>query len=299
MKKYLYISVIFLFTISCESIVDVDLPKQDPLIVINGFFTPDSIWKVHVSKSMGILESFSALNEYGYYEDKIPILENAKVEIWKGNNFVSNLNYAGNGYYTAPNTFPQTNNNYKIIVKSEGFNSAISEDFIPGKTQIKNVTIQSNSTNEFSANNDITITFADDGNVNNYYQLTLIGEEEYSGVKNKISLYFESNDILIGESGIFEDDEKSFSGNAALFDDAIISGKEYKLKISTFEITYFNKIYVVISSLSENLYKYLVSVKKQNESDDNPFAEPVSIHNNVKNGLGIFGGYNSSVYQIK
>ncbi len=288
-----------IFAISCESIVDVELPKQNPVIVVNSFFTPDSIWKVHVSKSMGILESFSSINEYGYYENKIPILENAKVEIWNGNYFVSNLNYAGNGYYTAVNTFPSANNNYKIVVSAEGFNSINADDEIPESVSIKDVLVEANSSNEYSVENNLTITFSDNGDTKNYYQISILAVENFENNIYKYPLSFESNDILIGESGILEDEEKTFYGNAAFFDDVIISGKEYKLKISTYDINYFNKVYIVLSSLSENLFKYLVSLKEQNESDDNPFAEPVFIHSNVQSGLGIFGGYSSSFYRIK
>ncbi|MBK8944808.1 MAG: DUF4249 domain-containing protein [Ignavibacteriae bacterium] len=299
MKNFLKIFSIIFISISCESVVDVELPKQNPLIVVNSFFTPDSVFKVHVSKSLGILESFSVLNEYGYNEDKIPILENAKVEIWNGDNIVTNLNYSGNGFYIAQNTFPQINNNYKIVVSADGFKSVFAEDKIPNSILIKNVLLESNPLDEYLSQNEITIIFEDDGNTKNYYQLSLFAIENFSGEIYRTNLFFESNDILIGESDIFDENEKTFYGYAAYFDDAIISGKEYKLKISTYEISYYSEVYVILSSLSENLYKYIISVKEQDEADDNPFAEPVSIHNNVQNGLGIFGGYSSSVYRIK
>ena len=46
---------------------------------------------------------------------------------------------------------------------------------------------------------------------------------------------------------------------------------------------------------SADFFKYLVSIEKMSDTKDNPFSEPVLIHSNINNGLGIFGGLSKSV----
>jgi Domain of unknown function (DUF4249) len=43
---------------------------------------------------------------------------------------------------------------------------------------------------------------------------------------------------------------------------------------------------------SKELYEYHISLRKFNASSNNPFSEPTPVFTNIKNGLGIFAGYN-------
>ncbi|PQA60634.1 DUF4249 domain-containing protein [Siphonobacter curvatus] len=48
-------------------------------------------------------------------------------------------------------------------------------------------------------------------------------------------------------------------------------------------------MYTFVYHVDPNYYQFMESVKLQREVGDNPFAEPVPIYTNIKNGLGIFG----------
>ncbi|OZI08067.1 hypothetical protein BWI93_11210 [Siphonobacter sp. BAB-5385] len=48
-------------------------------------------------------------------------------------------------------------------------------------------------------------------------------------------------------------------------------------------------VYTFVYHVDPNYYQFMESVKLQREVGDNPFAEPVPIYTNIKNGLGIFG----------
>jgi hypothetical protein len=54
-------------------------------------------------------------------------------------------------------------------------------------------------------------------------------------------------------------------------------------------------IVVSLMSLSEDYFKYKLSLEKYQETAGDPFAQPVQVYSNVENGFGIFGGY--SVYR--
>ena len=47
-----------------------------------------------------------------------------------------------------------------------------------------------------------------------------------------------------------------------------------------------------IWNTSKDLYDYSLSLRKFNATANNPFSEPTPVYSNVKNGLGIFAGYN-------
>ena len=50
-----------------------------------------------------------------------------------------------------------------------------------------------------------------------------------------------------------------------------------------------NSLEVELINLSEDLYKYYYSQIISLSSGENPFSEPITIHQNVLNGYGIFG----------
>lgn len=297
MKKFIKIFLLFLIITSCESIVDVDLPAGKPLIVVNSFFTPDSVFKVHLSKSLGILSDENRVTgEYGYPETVVPIIENAKVELWNDEKFITNLIYDKAGIYIAPNIYPEQNKNYKIIVNVEGFASVTASNIIPSPILITDVKSKKTTQNEYSSDTELTITFKDNLDEENFYEMYIVNSYR----NYKYLVYFESDDILIKENSILDEIDGGFyQTNIALFDDTIISGKEYNLKVTYFDYDVLADFYVVLSTISKDKYQYLKSINEQRKYKDNPFAEPVFIHNNIENGLGIFAGYSSSIYKIQ
>jgi hypothetical protein len=45
-----------LLVAGCERDVSLDLPRESPKLVVNAFFTPDSLLQVQVSRSQSVLE---------------------------------------------------------------------------------------------------------------------------------------------------------------------------------------------------------------------------------------------------
>lgn len=50
-----------------------------------------------------------------------------------------------------------------------------------------------------------------------------------------------------------------------------------------------------VQHLSKDFYNYLKYLKLYHQYHDNPFSEPVAVYSNVKNGAGIFAGFNDDV----
>jgi hypothetical protein len=287
--------IIIIILNGCESIVDVDLPKMKPQVVVNSFFSPDSNVKVHLSKSKRILENDDYDENWNL---KIDIIENASVELWSENNFVTNLSYLKNGNYSTSDFFPIANKEYNVVINVPEYNLINAADKIPAKVEIKNVEWNIIEHNEYWLESELAITFQDIPNENNYYMLSLFTEEVYNNLNYRNYIYYSSNDIVLSEKNILEDNEQSYIGSNAIFTDEIFSGNEYTLKVKFDLFSITQKITVNINTLSETMYKYFKSLEQQNNAGDNPFAEPVFVNSNVKNGLGIFAGYNSSFYKV-
>ena len=53
-----------------------------------------------------------------------------------------------------------------------------------------------------------------------------------------------------------------------------------------------------LSSISRDNYLFIKSEAASREARDNPFAEPVIVHNNIENGIGIFRARNTTTFRI-
>ncbi len=58
------------------------------------------------------------------------------------------------------------------------------------------------------------------------------------------------------------------------------------------------EFFLQISSISEVGYKYFTSYAQSIVNRGNPFSEHVNVYSNIKNGLGIFAGQNTSITKI-
>lgn len=58
-------------------------------------------------------------------------------------------------------------------------------------------------------------------------------------------------------------------------------------------------IRVQLSNISKEFYDYQKSLSEHNRTDDNPFAEPIQVYTNVRNGFGCVAGYNRSEVVVR
>ena len=113
---------------------------------------------------------------------------------------------------------------------------------------------------------------------------------------------------------IFEDvfgDGGTTDRTENLFSDAHVNGKEILFDFNfddTLESSkYVNGVkvessqddeliveYIIeIAEISKDFHLYIVSGNKAANAEDAGFSEPIQVHSNIQNGLGILGAYNS------
>ncbi len=298
MLKRIIFLVLIIAIISCESVVDIDLPKEAPKIVVNSFITPDSLVKINLSKSFGIFEELDVSYEFISPTNKNNIfIENAKIQLFDGSEVKNNFEYQGKGNYKLSDFKLDYDKEYKIVINAENYKTVSAVDKIPLPILIDSVKATKSSD---SFVNNLEIFFEDKSKIKNYYLLFILKKRNYTigdKIINETSVvYIYSNDLVFNNHFPFSDNDHKFFGQEAFFSDEIFDGKHYGLKVGV-----HNKLplKIVLLSISESMYKYFKSKKAQNDSKDNPFSEPVPVFNNIENGIGIFAGYSSSVYQVK
>ena len=57
-------------------------------------------------------------------------------------------------------------------------------------------------------------------------------------------------------------------------------------------------IIVRVCSIDEAHYNFWRTIEQEEFSGGNPFGSPIPIESNIKNGLGVWGGYGASYYTV-
>lgn len=278
----LTINIIWIFLIlytlnGCETIVEVDLPEHPPMLVANSLFNQHDSWQVLLHKSKNSLDRSS----------NSPIL-NATVEIFQDNRIITSLTHTGSGVYHSPQYIkPEIGIEYVLKASAPSYDPIEATDYVPIPVQIESVDYDISS-NPFK----FTIHFTDPLETKNYYQVQLLTPVA-EGNSFLTQVWWESNDLLFQDLG-------GGDPNISLFDDALISGESYSLKLKAYphSVEPLRQIYVSLLSVSESYYNYMKSSKNQDDKGDNPFSTPVQVYNNIENGLGIFAGYGVSIVAV-
>lgn len=289
MKKIIYLSCIAIALYSITGCVrdanNVTLPQSDPKLVVTAFISPeDTILKVEITKSKPVLGKQDA---YG----AINAVQNAQVTISDGVQTLqltydaTALNYSyplsGNANFIKPG------GTYFLTAttpdgKSVSATTTIPANKINATTAV--ITLKADNTEDYPRDK-IEFSFYDISNEENYYrvQAYLLYKENFS--EDRISEIY------------FDNDESRSYQNFNLYSDKNRDGKEFTAikghYYSSSSFTASREVVVNVYNASKEYYDYHKSI--QNFQGDNPFAEPVLIYSNIKNGLGVFAGYNTTV----
>ncbi len=281
--------VLVVFSLSaCEDFweprsIVTNLPEHQPVLVINSFINPDSVFEVSVAKS----RAFLAPPEY-------PFITDATVTIFESGNRVAELFHTSDGLYRAINHRPRIGATYELNVSAENFAPVKAMVTIPFPVKIDSVTV--GTATRFGTNT--TLCFQDPPGEDNYYQLLLFTIDSFAEMDTVLSItYFFSSDAVLRKPDDFEDE--SYYEDDAFFDDALFDGDFYDLDITFFDYFPPREMFVVLLTTSESYYNFRKSFDGQSATEDNPFAEPVPVFTNIENGLGVFAGYSSFISSLR
>ncbi|WP_242926953.1 DUF4249 domain-containing protein [Pontibacter vulgaris] len=279
-RKILFLLYLPLLLWSCTDIVELELPEQEPQLVVNSMFTPDSAWSVDISASQNALSNAP-------YEQ----VQNATVEVYQGSKYLFNLAHTRNGKYKSEEALPKALEHYTLKVSAPGFPACEASNFAPAlpATRALKVARASSSIDPNIPEAEVSFVLDDAPNTQNYYAISAyFPDTAYTGeaYKNYVGLDFQAPI------------EQEFTmGNSYFFSDKLIDGKATTLK-QRYTLIEGKTVYLNIAQISPDYYHYARTLVKQSYND-NFMTTPGPVHNNIRNGLGIFAGYNTVTYHIK
>ncbi len=314
MNRLFYLSLTCLLLSACETVIEVDIPREAPKLVANALINPDSLVAVRLSQSKFVLDN-----------NPLQTVDGAVVKIFENGQLKETLQGLGDGLYQSQFK-PAENSEYTLQVEAPGFDPVEATTFIQPKVHIQDLQYDSLSVQSgthctpdscwdiYSNTYRFRLTFKDPGASANFYEVS-----GYANAADTIYLYDESWNI-IGIDTIFystwplyfytedpvvtnlefEFEGEGYEGPTLLFTDEIFSGKEYTLSFD--QLGYFGsnltEVALQFKTMDEAHYRYLRSKTLQNDNEGNPFAEPVPVYSNVDQGFGIFAGYSADTYRL-
>jgi hypothetical protein len=294
-----------------ETVIDLDIPSHEPVLVLNGLLDTDTNVQVVVSHSVG---AFSNL---------VPIFINdANILLYKDDQFIDSLlpdmtdevyvYYSDTDslamYYYKSDYIPQKNTTYRMEVSHSDYTSISAKTFIPDDITVYNIDIDTTSHED-----KIVLTFSIDDNANqqNFYRLKLFTsctkkwEDEY-GYDDEWRFRGEaemmSNDPSFPSDIPFEG--YTFIGRSVVFSDALFNGQQKTITLdvqSEFKYGECDTVIIRFSTFSDDTYSYYNSLGDHSEKGElNIFGgEVIPVYTNVENGLGVLISTNAQQIYLK
>ena len=300
--------LLILLCLGCETVVEVSPPHYDPEPVATGFFSPGSTWSVTMHRSLGATVKRDASHEY---------ITDASVMILDGSNTVDILSYQGNGrYVSSTGAVPSYGIPYILRVDFPNRTSLQATSAAPSPVVISDYSIEflSRSVGHSlisESKYQLRITFSDLPGTN-FYRIGVYRRDRHFWANDETdpdSVYktISFDGLTPGWSCGYSDDVNSDpidpgGGSGLLCDEFVVTdrlfdGGDYSWSGTTLglPVEYGRKeLRLVISSLSEDYYKYLQSLER-NFFYDSLTEEPFPVYSNVSGGLGVFAGYTNTI----
>mgnify|MGYP003801617687 FL=1 len=291
-------------------------------IVMYSLLQPDSTIKAFLSFSRTLFGNTSPQQQ----------ITNAVVKLYRDGEFIETLTYVPpsvqtwypeptpfSEYVSAGETKPLPGSVYRIVAEIPGFKTAAGSASLPGIVPIEGIDTVSYTRDEFYMYLGIKTRFTDPAGKDNFYMIS--GYQKtgyYSGNPYQpwnpeipVRVFEYEMDINADDEPLiypFMNDDifNIYPYNYFnVFSDEMIPGKGYELNLKTdyrkVDTTYYEFFHptVILQSISEDLYLYLLSFSKYLDSYDDFFSEPVLVYTNVENGLGVVGAINSSKMTVE
>lgn len=301
MKKIIqYFTLLFcgiLVLWACEKEINYDWADREPKLTMFGLITPtdtqlvqfanDSSWAYVPTTYIEISQSTSIFNT----QRPMP-LEGVKMAQFENGVFKDSIReFRQNGVFDIKGGF-RFGQEYTIKASHPDYKNIEATVTIPDTVSIDSAIYD-------AAKRELTFSFFDPPGMNFYsFDISLLegGSITFQTIDPDISTFhaelydsilfpFSSDFITTGLTGYLKDD--NFKGNK----------KTVKLLMPDDMSLSFKEIRIRLHSINYDYYELQRTFAAYYSTKDNPFAENVQIHSNVKNGLGLLGA-KSSTYKI-
>lgn len=313
MKKKLILSVIasaILFT-ACEKEVEIKVPVKDPSLVIMALQEKGEYVVASIGRSRHILEPQPGFDLREHYSVK-----NAQVVLYEDATAIDTLIYSPSEYIymSKYNRVMVDGRTYTLKANAPGFKEVSSETIVPSQSQIVETRWNRNvRTNSYGEKIDeVIIKFNDPAGERNFY-LIKVFQPSIPNFGDYTVGCVSTTDKDIETVG-YDDDpietDDCIDGGNLLLRDVNFNGAQKQVKLNIISSFLDNtwtdpntgqtaRPYVKVYRITESHFKFAKSYSVFDNADDNPFAEPVNVYSNVRNGYGIFSAYTVAVDSLR
>jgi hypothetical protein len=289
--------VVSVFFIGCEKDIKLELQQGGNKTVLFAFIYPDSALNVHLSKSVDILST----DNYQYVESG-----RLKLSVNKGT--TKYFSFPGDQTWGQWSSIDfKAGDQIDLIASGRNIDTALVTTYIPEVINVERIdTISSKYKGSDGDIQDVlkcNIGFIDPPSLGDKYQLMVI--QERWEVVNEVPYYYREIVPYIQDDQVFY---KSQEGSLlegldlqGLFTDDQINGQNYSVQClipkNYYEMFWFDekiKLTFYLYHHTNDYYEYYKSKLTSDYYNDLPIFEPVTIHSNVINGVGLVSGLSFS-----
>ncbi len=292
----------YIVLVSCEQFIEVELPGQEPRMVLNALLEPSDTLKVFLTKSRGVLEGRDYEYEFDLVEGADVYLKDQEGQIFPLGYIDRSRPYETDAFYYLSGHEFLDDQTYEIVAEKEKFPIISSKQKLPNKIKIKSIDmINLGPTGGSEDHNlfEVKVKF-DDPPGRDYYEISgRIYGSDILVSEGDTSLHFYSSDLYPQPvNPVYQKD--FLMRNVLLFDDILLKGSESEMVFRTsirrnidLEVT------IGLSHVSESYYLFYDTADLQQYNRGDFLSQPVLVYNNVTNGLGIFKSRNTDQWVIK
>lgn len=311
MKLKTALALIGILMISCVRELEIDVPFEDPKLVVYSTIVP---FTLPMPKQLGItLKKSQHLSD----TNRNSIVD-ALVLYYENNILIDTLQYGDStGVYaisTSIANYPKAGYSYSIKIVKEGFETVTATTKIPQKVHISETAILPIAfiNEDGSPFTELSIRFTDPADEINFYEIA-IGTDAYE-YENPESFYnLTTYDNIITSESYYPSLIRIGvrKPRQLLFSDKTINGQERTLKLYYKPPMFFEDglhqtrphfIHVHLRNITEDYYKFhttkLHHLNNRQEDILYGTGEPLNLVSNVKNGLGLFAGFNNDIQTL-
>ena len=305
MKKYFFlVFVIGLF--SCQKELDFKIEDDEKKIVVNSVINPDSLIKINLSKSLGVLED----------DNNFTFIENATIKLYEDDIFIENLIFDNNKYSYYSTIYPKIEKTYKIEAEVQYMDKISATTNILEPFPILSIDLSQLRIIDEAFDEDpespsqtilgtINVEIENQVDIENYF---IISFYQLDTAYYFDTINFVYTDSIIGFSKMSYGYEATQATHAITYEyyyNSFLSGLAFSDVIFTneninytFEVEFpyepSHYIYFDLFTIDKDFYQYIESMEKYSMNNGNPFGEPVQVFGNIENGYGLFTSFSYS-----
>lgn len=304
MKNILFIlSFCSLGLVSCEDFfsqtVEIDPPPYTKQLSFHlNLNDQDTMVLLLLTRNYGILETVSNQEDY--------FVGGGSANLYKdGQKWLELSVQDPSSPYVLTGRLPQplqSGSTYEIRVEHPDYPKVNAAQVMPADFQVDSARVKRNAiSGQYGDKYDLVEVFLkDQPGVRNYYEVAISGfyydvvYNESTGMLDTIG--FTERQVYPED---FTDPNVAYGVNGSgLLSDQFFDGQSYKFQAQVYGNT--NSPFTVhVRNITEEYYRWSRSYQAKYEAEDNPLVEPVSVFNNLVDGLGIFTVAREKVFVVQ